>query len=204
MPPAATCRSRRTPSTSAWTSVRRSTGPKSAGPAAGRSGSTTLPSTPSTAAPSLRQATREHEATGRRARGLRTCSRTPPPNPLPSQERGEPKGFHPLPKAEREPGGGVVERVLKRSCRRSFGTFMDVKSKWRRRGLVGSALVVVAVAVFTSPWVRPRRGPVPAALARLPGAVVPGVYAPGKTYPAAVYAVDTSDGLVLVDSGEEA
>src|SRR6266542_1169861 len=78
MPRAATCRSRRTPFISAWGSVRRSTGRKSAGPAAGRSGSTTLPSILSTAAPSL-QATREHEATGRRARGLSAPS--PPPRP---------------------------------------------------------------------------------------------------------------------------
>jgi len=81
---------------------------------------------------------------------------------------------------------------------------MDIKRKWRWRGVVVLVVVGLAVALFTSPWFRPRRGPAPAALEPWPVAVVPRVYLLGKMYPAAVYAVDTTDGLVLVDSGVEA
>src|SRR4051794_33515769 len=81
---------------------------------------------------------------------------------------------------------------------------MDVKRKWRRRGLVGLVLGVIVVAVLSSPWMRTRPPvPEPLPLAARPTPVVPGVYLLGKTFPAAVYAVDTGDGLVLVDSGVE-
>jgi metallo-beta-lactamase class B len=81
---------------------------------------------------------------------------------------------------------------------------MDVKRKWYRRGLMVLVLGVVVVGLLLSPWLRPRRGPEPSELAPWPVAVVPGVYLLGKTYPAAVYAVDTTDGLVLIDSGVDA
>src|SRR5262245_1262973 len=90
------------------------------------------------------------------------------------------------------------------SIKHLVGAFMDIKRKWRWRGVVVLVVVGLAVALFTSPWFRPRRGPAPAALEPWPVAVVPRVYLLGKMYPAAVYAVDTTDGLVLVDSGVEA
>jgi glyoxylase-like metal-dependent hydrolase (beta-lactamase superfamily II) len=81
---------------------------------------------------------------------------------------------------------------------------MAVNTKWRRRGLVVFVLVGLIVAVLTSPWDRRGRLPEPSDLAPWPVTVVPGVHLLGKAYPAAVYAVDTTDGLVLVDSGVDA
>jgi len=46
--------------------------------------------------------------------------------------------------------------------------------------------------------------PMARALVAAPVPLAPGLYLLGKSWPAAVYAVDTSDGLVLIDSGTEA
>jgi metallo-beta-lactamase class B len=63
----------------------------------------------------------------------------------------------------------------------------------------------VAAAVIAE-WLHPSRPDVAAVppLPARPVAVVPGVYLLGRTSPAAAYAVETSDGLVLVDSGIDA
>jgi hydroxyacylglutathione hydrolase len=76
--------------------------------------------------------------------------------------------------------------------------------RWKQ-GLVALVVGGVAVAVFTAPWGRPRPDAgEPQPLAARPMAVVPGVYLLGLSTPSAAYAVETTDGLVLVDSGVEA
>jgi glyoxylase-like metal-dependent hydrolase (beta-lactamase superfamily II) len=50
---------------------------------------------------------------------------------------------------------------------------------------------------------RTQPAPLAEALVAVPVQVAPGVYLLGKTSPAAAYAVDTTEGLVLVDSGAE-
>ncbi len=82
---------------------------------------------------------------------------------------------------------------------------MTATGKWWRRGLVALVLLGVVVAVVTAPWVRPRPpAEEPRALSPAPVAVVPGVFLLGLSAPGAAYAVETPDGLVLVDSGLEA
>jgi glyoxylase-like metal-dependent hydrolase (beta-lactamase superfamily II) len=90
---------------------------------------------------------------------------------------------------------------------------MTGPTRWWKAGLAGPIVLAVAAAA----WFWPRPGPVenkalptepgPAPLSRvlLPQAVAvaPGVYLLGKTSPGAAYAVETSDGLVLIDSGLE-
>jgi metallo-beta-lactamase class B len=71
----------------------------------------------------------------------------------------------------------------------------------------GATLLIVAVALiaphldFAPP---PPAPPVSKILDRKPVAVAPGIYLLGKLSPGAAYVVDTSDGLVLIDSGLEA
>src|SRR5690349_6929844 len=80
---------------------------------------------------------------------------------------------------------------------------------WRRRKLLKVALAAAVLALFAGvAWLRPRGfSPRPAKLASLllpePVAVAPGVYLLGRTSPAAAYLVETSQGLVLIDSGLE-
>ncbi len=92
---------------------------------------------------------------------------------------------------------------------------MPARVRWVKPTLAGLVLLgAVAVA-----WVGAHYRPQPAATPRTdpasdpgfakvlvsaPVAVAPGVYLLGKMHPAAAYAVETSDGLVLVDSGLEA
>jgi glyoxylase-like metal-dependent hydrolase (beta-lactamase superfamily II) len=77
----------------------------------------------------------------------------------------------------------------------------------RHRRRLQLALLAVAVAVFAGvAWLWPQGfAPRPAKLSALlvpaPVAVAPGVYLLGKTAPAAAYLVETSEGLVLIDSG---
>jgi glyoxylase-like metal-dependent hydrolase (beta-lactamase superfamily II) len=78
-----------------------------------------------------------------------------------------------------------------------------------RRLLLALATFGVAAALLAVAALRPREfRPRPAALAKTleaaPVAVAPGVYLLGKSEPAAVYLVETSEGLVLIDSGLEA
>jgi glyoxylase-like metal-dependent hydrolase (beta-lactamase superfamily II) len=78
----------------------------------------------------------------------------------------------------------------------------------RRWLLAIAALFILGIgaAGLISRWRQSTRSSVAAleVLASQPGAVAPGVYLLGKTSPAAAYAVETSDGLVLIDSGLEA
>src|SRR5262249_34348802 len=72
-----------------------------------------------------------------------------------------------------------------------------------------SILVVVVLIVAGIIWLRPREftprsAPLSDVLAPSPVALAPGVYVLGKCAPAAVYLIETSEGLVLVDSGIEA
>ena len=70
------------------------------------------------------------------------------------------------------------------------------------------ALVAATAALLAGVlWLRPRGFSYrPAPLAKTPDtvALAPGVYLLGKSQPAAVYLVETSEGVVLVDSGLEA
>jgi glyoxylase-like metal-dependent hydrolase (beta-lactamase superfamily II) len=78
-----------------------------------------------------------------------------------------------------------------------------------RRRLVKLVLLGAAVVLLAGvAWLRPRGfSPRPAKVVPLllpaPVAVAPGVYLLGKSAPAAVYMVETSEGLVLIDSGLE-
>src|SRR5262249_22074729 len=129
--------------------------------------------------------------------------RVPDPLARPGQAGtpGQPRQQR-APQASRAPlrvrGGG------KRTAWHLRGGLMIVQGKWARRGFVVVVLGGVLRAGFLSRWWRPNESPPPPPLAPWPFAVAPGVYLLGETYPAAVYAVDTSDGLVLIDSGIEA
>jgi glyoxylase-like metal-dependent hydrolase (beta-lactamase superfamily II) len=85
----------------------------------------------------------------------------------------------------------------------------ESRTQPRRRRPTKWALLGAAVAVFAGvAWLGPRGfSPRPARLSPLllpePVAVAPGVYLLGKTSPAAAYLVETSAGLVLIDSGLE-
>jgi metallo-beta-lactamase class B len=89
------------------------------------------------------------------------------------------------------------------------GVRMTEPARWRKAALAGLALLALAAVFAGAAWWRPQRAAVPAAPANQPllprpVAVVPGVYLLGGMAPAAAYAVETSDGLVLIDSGLEA
>src|SRR5262249_50426918 len=89
------------------------------------------------------------------------------------------------------------------------GARMTEPAKWRKPALAGFALLTLAAAVLGgAAWWRPRKegapGPVIQPLLPRPVAVAPGVYLLGWTAPAAAYAVETTDGLVLIDTGLEA
>jgi glyoxylase-like metal-dependent hydrolase (beta-lactamase superfamily II) len=78
------------------------------------------------------------------------------------------------------------------------------------KGLIGLALLVIAAGIAGIFWFRPNQKPVaqqtnpePPLLSPKACAVAPGIYLLGDTRPAAAYAVDTADGLVLIDSGVE-
>src|SRR5262245_46440526 len=75
---------------------------------------------------------------------------------------------------------------------------------WRRAFLALTVGIGVAAVVILRPWDRTPRRPPAQPLAPRPLAVVPGVYLLGRMSPAAAYAVDTADGLVLIDTGIEA
>ncbi|MCI0457693.1 MAG: MBL fold metallo-hydrolase [Gemmataceae bacterium] len=82
---------------------------------------------------------------------------------------------------------------------------MTGSAKWWKPGLAG--LVTVGLAVTAWLWPKefsPRPASVSQVLLPEPVAVAPGVYLLGKTAPAAAYLVETSEGLVLIDSGLEA
>jgi metallo-beta-lactamase class B len=81
---------------------------------------------------------------------------------------------------------------------------------WWKRRLPLLLLLGITAAVLTGVlWWRPWQGyaPRPVTVSRIlrpaPVAVSPGVYLLGKTAPAAAYLVETSAGLVLIDSGLE-
>jgi glyoxylase-like metal-dependent hydrolase (beta-lactamase superfamily II) len=82
---------------------------------------------------------------------------------------------------------------------------MSRSGRWWRPALAGLVLVLASAAAWL--WLRPGSGPPPPAVASLllprPVPMASGVYLLGETSPAAAYAVQTSDGLVLVDSGLE-
>src|SRR5947209_6877602 len=80
--------------------------------------------------------------------------------------------------------------------------------RWKRR-LAGLITLGAVAAVAAAAWLQTHRGATPPpvkpepvkVLRPEPTAVAPGVYLLGRTAPAAAYAVDGSDGLVLIDSG---
>src|SRR5262249_47442934 len=83
-------------------------------------------------------------------------------------------------------------------------------ARWWKQGVAGLVLVgVVAAVVVGAGWleagkgVAPRPAPRAKALVPAPVAGAPGVCLLGKTSPAAAYLVETSEGLVLIDSGLE-
>lgn len=76
-----------------------------------------------------------------------------------------------------------------------------------KRWLAGLVTVAVFAAVGAAAWWHaqdkakpPQPGP-PKVLGPVPVEAAPGVYLLGRTAPAAAYVVDTSDGLVMIDSG---
>src|SRR5262245_15864904 len=79
---------------------------------------------------------------------------------------------------------------------------MAIRLKQRQlalAGLVAVALITVAALIA---WMSPASRPAEVVpLKPRAAAVVPGVYYLGRTEPAAVYAVDSSDGFVLIDTG---
>jgi glyoxylase-like metal-dependent hydrolase (beta-lactamase superfamily II) len=86
---------------------------------------------------------------------------------------------------------------------------MTVAARRWKAGLAGVMLLGIA-GIVAAMWLRPRKeGTPPSApelkllLARAVS-VAPGVYLLGRTKPAVAYAVETSEGLVLIDSGLEA
>jgi glyoxylase-like metal-dependent hydrolase (beta-lactamase superfamily II) len=88
---------------------------------------------------------------------------------------------------------------------------MEKRSHRKLVALVLFALMLAVVgAVVAARWSRPTRSTLPPALTESRSLVAqavplaPHVYLLGKSWPSAVYAVTTSDGLVLVDSGLEA
>ena len=87
---------------------------------------------------------------------------------------------------------------------------MNGAATWWKRSLAGLAILAVASAVFVATWLQSGSRPVKPLVeeAKLllprPVAVAPGVYLLGKMTPAAAYVVETSGGLVLVDSGLQA
>ncbi len=78
---------------------------------------------------------------------------------------------------------------------------MGASGRWWRPALAALVLLVALAAAWHWLWRGPASPPVASALLPEPVAVAPGVYLLGDMAPAAAYAVDTSDGLVLVDSG---
>src|SRR5262249_51190418 len=81
-------------------------------------------------------------------------------------------------------------------------------ARWWEGRLVKAALLgIVAVVLGGVVWLRrpaevtPRPARLAQALVPAPVALAPGVYLLGKNSPAAVYLVETSRGLVLIDSG---
>jgi glyoxylase-like metal-dependent hydrolase (beta-lactamase superfamily II) len=83
---------------------------------------------------------------------------------------------------------------------------MSLPAKKWLLGIAGLLIVAIGATGLISRWRKSATSSVAAleVLAPEPGAVAPGIYLLGKTSPAAAYAVQTSDGLVLVDSGLEA
>src|SRR5947209_19881300 len=79
-------------------------------------------------------------------------------------------------------------------------------ARWWKAALVGLAVAAIGAGAWY--WGRsgfaPRQGPPSKFLLPRAVAVAPGIYVLGKLDPAAAYVVETSEGLVLVDSGVEA
>jgi glyoxylase-like metal-dependent hydrolase (beta-lactamase superfamily II) len=83
---------------------------------------------------------------------------------------------------------------------------MGLKPRWTKLALLGIVVAVFASVVFWRPHsaFTPRPAPISSLLAPQPVALAPGVYLLGLCSPAAVYLIETSQGLVLLDSGLEA
>lgn len=83
---------------------------------------------------------------------------------------------------------------------------MRWKRGWTRLALLGIVVAVFASLVLWRPRASftPRPSRIFSSLLPAPIALAPGVYLLGKNAPAAVYLIETSQGLVLVDSGLEA
>src|SRR5262245_16871666 len=89
---------------------------------------------------------------------------------------------------------------------------MPETARGPRRGLLRLVLVGIAAIVLAgAAWLAmrkerftPRPAPIADVLQPAPVAVAPGIYHLGNSSPGAVYLVETSEGLVLIDSGIEA
>lgn len=86
---------------------------------------------------------------------------------------------------------------------------MTPPPRWWQRGagraaVAAAMLAAVAAVVWLGAWLdRAPPRPIAATLQPAAVAVAPRVYLLGKLSPSAAYAIDTSDGLVLIDSGVE-
>jgi glyoxylase-like metal-dependent hydrolase (beta-lactamase superfamily II) len=83
---------------------------------------------------------------------------------------------------------------------------MRLQPRLIKLALLGIVVLVFAGISVWRPWAgfSPRPSRLSPTLLPAPVAVAPGVYLLGKNAPAAVYLVETSQGLVLIDSGLEA
>ncbi|MHB1426713.1 MAG: MBL fold metallo-hydrolase [Gemmataceae bacterium] len=83
---------------------------------------------------------------------------------------------------------------------------MRLTPRLTKLAIVGIVVAVFAAIALWRPWAgfAPRAARVSLILLPAPVALAPGLYLLGKNDPAAVYLIETSQGLVLVDSGLEA
>src|SRR5262245_51672605 len=87
---------------------------------------------------------------------------------------------------------------------------MNREPQWPKRGLAGIVVLFVLTAVVVAAWFLNQKAvnsdPVGhnVFLSAKPTLLSPGIFLLGRTQPGAAYAVETSDGLVLIDSGIEA
>jgi glyoxylase-like metal-dependent hydrolase (beta-lactamase superfamily II) len=125
----------------------------------------------------------------------------------PSAENGaclEPAGA--VHYGDRRSDGACSARSRLSFVRSSEKNVMTAPAGWWRPGLAGLGVLGLVAAAWWWPGhgFTPRPTPVAKFLLPQPVALAPGVYLLGKLAPGAAYAVETPEGLVLIDSGLQA